>query len=602
MPARNIPGYPSDQVLQRSDPNPYYSPPSPIYTRQPAPYSQGPTYSQGAAIIQTNRARRSSSITQRPQTIAGEPSAGFWVPGMAPGYPSPPQERGPPPSNSAYQSMQNMQYPGYAPPYGSSGMPQSGYYPPANQTSPPYEMGQRPPLSARGSGYGRSNYPAPIITQDSNKYPSARYGQPPTPNEHQLRAPNQPRLLQYGNEEEDEDSTSESSDEDPEYGERMAHEARQREAREARALMPPPKMKTKRDQSLRRPPLPHANTTQVVDRMENNRRRQSIVVPDRSLPRESREPREQRRERDRDPIVSRRASISRPPPPQQTQSAYDTRGGRMVVNNSMRASRRQSYQAYEQRAYQEKAYFDNWNSARAEEEQLRAEKQEKRASRVLVEQDRRMLAEQMRRMPGQFDDEEEEDEQPVRALSRPRRKTDADARKGKERIPESKPKRAENAAEEYINKTRGARDPHADMINKAAKAPRYPSLPSDDSGNTNNEIRIRVDEGSRLQLTGDMDGRTLQLVPTENGMTELVIGNSRGNEIAYHQSERGSVMGSNNRRSIIAGQVRRDAEDVSERSSRSGRSRRDRDEIREARDDRDVRGHVLRRSRTTNYH
>jgi len=123
------------------------------------------------------------------------------------------------------------------------------------------------------------------------------------------------------------------------------------------------------------------------------------------------------------------------------------------------------------------------------------------------------------------------------------------------------------------------------------------------TSNTQNEVRLRLESGQaiNLQLSGDMEGRTLQLLPAENGMTDLVIGNARGGETEYH-SERGSTRGGGsniNRRSIMGGQSRRDVEDVSERSSRTGRTRRERDEDWDRRDDRD---HVLRRARKTTYH
>jgi hypothetical protein len=82
--SRNVPGHPSSETMsQRSDPNPYYSPPSPIYHRQPAPYA-----SQGPAVVQTARTRRPSSATRpRPQSFAGDPSGPYWVPGMPAPYP-----------------------------------------------------------------------------------------------------------------------------------------------------------------------------------------------------------------------------------------------------------------------------------------------------------------------------------------------------------------------------------------------------------------------------------------------------------------------------------------------------------------------------------
>lgn len=612
MSTRNVPGYPSEQMSQRPDRS-YFSPPSPTYVRQPPPYaSQGPTF------VQTARTRRSSSTTRpRPQSFAGEPGVGYWGSSMPmSSYPTPPQDnRGPPVSyynqNIPYGTPAHQ----YMPP-----AQQGGYYPPNTQTSPPYDN-QRPPLSARNSSYGTRNFPAPIITQESERpRHSARHGPPPTPIEQQMRRAPQPKpkLLQYGDEHEDEGSETESSEEEDDYDDYDERESRRtRDALTARALMPPPKI-TKRDPSQRRPTLPHAKTTQVVDRLESNRRegrRQSIVIPDRSVPKE--------RERDRASKVTtaptRRASVSRPPPPhRQTRSQYDTPFERVIVNDS-RSNRRRSYQV-DEKAYkefvQDKAFEKLYNAE---------QKREKRASKVFVQQ---------RPMPGQYDDDdddeedEDQDEEPVRILSRPRKNTISDSRKGKERIPEQKSRRTEtaaSAAEEYIMSTRGSRDPYADQINKAAlkRASRMPSLPSDSGSShsngsgrasqsnrttmtsaTNNEIRLRVDGTVplSLQLSGDMEGRTLQLVPAENGMTDLVIGggNARGVETSYH-NERGSVM-SSNRRSIVAGQGRRDAEDVSERSSRSGHSRRDRDEIRKGRNDRDGRAPVLQRSRHTTYH
>ncbi|KAH7392212.1 hypothetical protein DE146DRAFT_617573 [Phaeosphaeria sp. MPI-PUGE-AT-0046c] len=593
-------------MSQRSAPDPYYSPPSPMYTRQAPPYA-----SQGDAVVQTARTRRSSSVSRpRPQSFAGDGNAGYWAAmGMsASAYPSPPHERGPPPSLSAYQNrpMPNVQYGAQPiPPY-MGGAPPGNFY---GHPGQPYDGQQRPPPSARtASNFSQRGHTTPIITQEDpnlSKY-SARYNhsQPPTPSEHHTRNPSlQQRKqlqLQYPVAGQDEASDSEYTESEEEYDAREVSR-RAREAQAARELMPPPKIK--RDQSQRRPPLAHAKTSQVVDRLESDRRekrRQSILIPDRSVQPE----RERERVRANAP-AARRASVSRPPPPhRQTQSEYNTRQARVVVNDSRHNRRQSAYQVYE------KAY--DYRQAQAVDDQYNAErKREKRASRIVQEQ---------RYMPGQFndsDDEEEEQEVRVRALSRPRRKTESDSRKGKERTSEIKQKA--NDAEEYIKSTRGSREAYADQINKAAlKRVTRVSQPSESgssssngSGNrttmtstTNNEIRLRVDGTMplSLQLSGDMEGRTLQLVPAENGMTDLVIGgNTRSGETVYRGSERSSVSGnkSANRRSIIAGQGRRDAEDLSERGSRGTRNRRDRDEIREVRDER---GHVLRRSRTPAYH
>jgi hypothetical protein len=587
----------SDQLSQRSDPNAYYSPPSPIYTRQPA-------YAQERALVQPAQTRRRSNSTTRPrpQTFAGDPGAGYYVPGMG-SYPSPPQEsRGPPPSSSAYH---NFQFP-QVPPFMAPPQQPTGYYSQQPEAALTYER-QRPQVTTRPS-YNTRPFPAPIVTHDQgepNKY-SARYAQqPPTPTEYPRRIVNPPRLVQAAPQDEESDEYS--------SGDENTYDARASRNREALALMPPPALK--RSKSKGRPPLAHARTSQVVDRLEN--RRQSIVLPERPAPRE----RERERDRERAQRVNteppRRSSVSRPPPPQrQTQSEYPSRHANIVVNNS-RPNRRQSYTAYEKT-------YDAYVNPEALEEQYNAvRRREKRASRVIVEpRQPEPRHPEPRHMPGQFEsDEEEEEAMPVAVLTRPRRKTDAELRKGKERIFEGKNIKAVDAAEEYINATRGSRASHADQISRAAKRASYmPPAPSesgssrsngsgnqsiskrtDMTNNGNNEIRLRVDGSAplSLQFTGDMEGRTLQLLPAENGMTDVVIGNAgntRASEVSY-RSERGSVSG--NRKAIV-GQARRDAEDmISERSSRSGRSRREREEAREVRDER---GHVLRRSRNTMYH
>jgi hypothetical protein len=153
-------------------------------------------------------------------------------------------------------------------------------------------------------------------------------------------------------------------------------------------------------------------------------------------------------------------------------------------------------------------------------------------------------------------------------------------------------------AEAYQQRTRGTNDPLVDTIHKAAKrASRVPSNPSDNGSNRsddrktrvsqsarttvtngggNGEIRLRVDASAplSLQFNGDMEGRTLQINPAENGMADIVIGNSRGEENSY-VSERGSTVG--NRKSLVAGSARRELEEASVRSSRSSQSRPERE-------------------------
>ena len=84
---------------------------------------------------------------------------------------------------------------------------------------------------------------------------------------------------------------------------------------------------------------------------------------------------------------------------------------------------------------------------------------------------------------------------------------------------------------------------------------------------TENEARLRVDETAplSLQFNGDMEGRSLQLVPAESGMTDMVVGgNGSRSRRATYRSERDSATSKS--RSVIADHKRREAEDVSERS------------------------------------
>jgi hypothetical protein len=79
-----------------------------------------------------------------------------------------------------------------------------------------------------------------------------------------------------------------------------------------------------------------------------------------------------------------------------------------------------------------------------------------------------------------------------------------------------------------------------------------------------------------------MEGRTLRMIPAENGMADIVIG-SRNGDSTYQGSERGSVAG--DRGSLVLSQARRQAEEMTERSLRSSRSRRDDRSVRDSRDE-----------------
>jgi hypothetical protein len=578
----DIPHLPYDQRSQRSDPAPYTSPPSPTISRQPGPYAHGP------AVVQPARTRRASSTT-RGRPMSYHEGQQYWTtPGMPAPYPSPPQERGPPPAMSAHYNMQHpqqmpQQMPQFAPPMGMMPPPPShGYYPqpqPMAQTSPPYEQ-PRPPLSARGSatnsytarGRPQSGYgPTAIVTQERKDppMPSARYHDPQPP-----RSAKQERFPTF-QQSDSEDSEDYSSEEEEEV-----------EEPRRRALMPPPKIKSKSSKGKERPVLRHTQTAQGF--LEEPGRRQSFVgmsqssvLPDRT------------RERERDPRASRASTTassraeSRVRPTtlvqqkQKAQSAYadapPSRSARVVVENP-RSHRRQSY--YDRTSYEQPS---------RNVEYVTEPKRRNRDSKI-------------------YRDERDERDEPryyrEDKILYPERRHRADTatsigRRGS--YIEQEPPRERNKAmdaEAHIRSTRGTNAPLTDSVHKAAKrASRVPSNPSDNGSNRsddrktrvsqsarttvtngggNGEVRIRVDASAplSLQFNGDMEGRTLQINPAENGMADIVIGNSRGEENSY-VSERGSAVG--NRKSLVANSARRELEEASVRSSRSSQSRRERE-------------------------
>jgi hypothetical protein len=630
----------SDQRSMLSEPAACYtSPPSPTYTRQSA-------YVQGPAIVQPSAtARRRASSTahqQRPMSYSSESGTQYWVPGMPAPYPSPPQEHGPPPSNSA-QWRNNMPYP--MPPMAQMAQmgppmpphmaphaqfPGYSHYPPS-----PYDQPPRPGMPSRNSSnYARNGQP-PVITQvPRDQQYSARYGQPQPQSATQARFPTQLQLQDEAYESELE-SESESEEEE-EY-----EQPDTRDPRARRALMPPPKItRTKSKSKKERPPMPHAKTTQIA---EVNRRMSQIIV-------------DERPSRERAPRVhnesARRKSVSRPAAPRQTQSDYVGSGTKVLVNRSTKAERRRSGQVYDKsyedyvhaKEIQERNRADAKAAAEAkalkDAKALAREKAREDAQRKAYEE--RYQAEQAERErerkrhsrnskvyyqpPAAFDSEDEEEDEseeeempvPAPALPRRRRPTEVESRKGKERIVEQpKIKRIENAAEDYISAQRGSELPFNDHIHRAAKrASRVPSMPSHSgssgsdrqsqsnrttmTSNENNEIRLRVDASAPLSLSfnGDMEGRTLRMIPAENGMADIVIG-SRNGDSTYQGSERGSIAG--DRRSLVLSQARRHAEEMTERSVRSNRSKRDDRPVREPRDERDGQQRPLQRRRTSTY-
>ncbi|KAL6173923.1 hypothetical protein ACJQWK_00081 [Exserohilum turcicum] len=592
--ARDVDRLSADTRSMRSDPASYYpSPPSPSTARRPA-------YRQEAAIIQPAVARRRPSASRpRPMSYGGEPNSQYWAPGMPAPYPSPPQEHGPPPSNSAWRNMPQYHQ---APPMGSYGGPQ-GYPTYYNHTPPPYEGPPRPGMPSRTSFNPARNGPAPIISQAPREQQySARYGQPQSAT--QARFPQQLQLQDGAYESDSESETGSSEDEEDYYEQPDPRDPRNQQALIAPAKLAQPKLKSK-TKKQQRPPMRHANTTQVVDERPSRRmshsqpQPQSLVIDDR------------RRKRTSKPVEepSRRASVSRPPaPPRQIQSDYATPRGQVVVANS-KSERRRSAQVYyqhypEERRTQERPKVTKEAKARARDDARRAEEERQQQLELAERKRLNRSSKQYHREPSEYDSddysesEESEQEQFMPEAPAPppqtrrRRPTDVGNGKGKERVLEHKTKRIENAAEEYISAQRGAREPLNEPIHTAARNSRTISMPSHSGSsgsersrtnrtavtNDNNEIRLRVDANAplSLQFNGDMEGRTMRLIPAENGMADLVI--SGGRENAYHGSDRGS--NADDRKALALRPSRRHTEEMTEGSSRSTRKRRDSQVIR----------------------
>jgi hypothetical protein len=487
-------------------------------------------------------------------------------------------------------------------------------------------------MHSRNSSNFARNGPPPVVTQAPRDQYSARYGQPQPQSATQARLPTQ---LQLQGEPYDSDSESESESEEEEE----IAEPDPRDPRVRRALMPPPKITRAKSTSKReRPPMRHAKTTNIAD---VTRRMSQIEVNDR--------PTRERVPKIYNEPARRRESVSRPAAPRQTQSDYVTPGASIVVNKSDRRRSAQTYdktyEAYAQaRELQDRVRAEAVAAAEAKaRKEARARAREKiredaerkahaeryEAEKAEKERKRRSRTSKVYYQPPEvFASEEEdvleessEDEVPPPAPvpARRRRPTDVDNRKGKDRFVEQpKVKRIENAAEDYISAQRGAQAPYSDQIHRAAKrASRVPSMPSHSgssgsdrqsqsnrttmTSNENNEIRLRVDASAPLSLSfnGDMEGRTLRMIPAENGMADIVIG-SRNGDSTYQGSEQGSVAG--DRKALVPSQLRRLPDDMmTERSSRSSRSRRDDRQVRESWDEMEEQQRPLQRRRAPSY-
>ncbi|CAE7016276.1 hypothetical protein PTNB85_00031 [Pyrenophora teres f. teres] len=568
-----------DTRSMRSDPAYYPSPPSPSHTRHQPQY-----HKQGQVVVQPATARTRRSSTARPMSYSGE-GPQYYMGGNP--YPSPPQDpHGPPLSHSAYQNM------GYGMP--SMGGPPHVPYPAANAYTMPYgyDAQERPVRHANNMA---RNGPKPVITQapPRDPYSARRHHHAQSASATQTRFPT---TLQIESGAYESESATESDYTEDEYYEAdHATDDRHRHA----AIMPPPpapkptKSKSTKKDKTQRPPMRHANTTQVID--VDRSRRQSVVLQDAGRQRSAQ-------------VAERRMSVSRPVSLQrQTQSEYPARGGaQVVVNRSEKSERRRSAQVYDA-TYNYEAYREERERAdrraakeakdakarQREEKALRKAAEAAFAAQYEAEEQQRKRSNRNSKViydaPGAFysgsdDDDDSEGEYIPEAPAAPHRtRRGTDAGKGKGRVGEHKIKRIESAAEEYISAQRGTHNPLNDHIHSAAKkASRIPSMPSHSGSsgseqnrpavaNANNEIRLRVDANAplSLQFNGDMEGRTLRMIPAENGMADLVISGGRGDS-QYNGSDRGSNSGD---KMALVRDPRRQAEEMTETSGRSHRRR-----------------------------
>lgn len=430
-----------------------------------------------------------------------------------------------------------------------------------------------------------SQYGQPLVTH-APALPSARFAPQPQPlpqPPQQLQLP-APRKEKYTDPESSEFASSGSEEEDEE--EELVEE------RKPRVIMGPPKSKPA---PQRRPSMSHrAKTTQVYQSDRHQPISQSMVLPERPRERES-------RSRTNNAAPSRAASTSRPPLVRQKAQSYSTPQAEVMVESS-KSRRRQSqiYQPYQvqqpdyeveerrrPKVYRQDPPAPNRRKSMVYEHEYEVE-DKRRPKAYHPEYD---LGD--RRRSKIYPDEVFQDDAiaPTR-----RRKTDADANaRRRQSVVVDTLENLEDDIEAYQQRMRGSNNPLNDHIHRVAKRSSYiPSAPSHAASgsdkqtrisqsartavtNTNGEIRFKIDASAplSLQFNGDMEGRTLQIHPAEDGMAELVIGNAR--ETTY-PSERGSTMGSNGgRKALPPAQARREAEEMSIRSNNTSRSRRDRE-------------------------
>ncbi|KAF2469439.1 uncharacterized protein BDR25DRAFT_49536 [Lindgomyces ingoldianus] len=507
---------------QRTEPS--YAPQSPTYTTR-----RLPLYPKDSAVVQPAQTapRRSLSMSRPARPVSfhgGDSTSGYLFSGMP--YPTPPHERGPPPSASATFTMQMP--PPQMGPYGMMSATPPNYFPPMSlQTSPPYDS-QRPPMQARTpSNYNPrpvSQYGPPLVTyEQSGNMPSARH---PT-------APQSARYERFPQ------STFESESSEEELSEEENFRGRH-----SRALMPPPKAKPV---TARRPSVHRASTNQVYNNLD--RMSQSQQLPERPRERDSHASRlVATAAPSRATSTTRRPSIK-----QKSQSSYETPQTQVFVEDA-RSRRRQSYMGPEK------------------ELELKAKHRDSK----IFQSDRDDVLVSLGHRRRKTDLDPRRREEHITETKERQNVSAAEAYQQRMRGSEAPlTEQAHKAAKRNSRILSGPSD-NGSSRSRSDKASRISqsNRTTMTSSGGNGEVRLRVDPsmGLRLQLNGDNEGRTIQFEPAEDGMADIVISGPRGSENAY-RSEMGSISG---RKAIMgANSTRREAEELSTRSTRSSHGRRE---------------------------
>lgn len=257
------------------------------------------------------------------------------------------------------------------------------------------------------------------------------------------------------------------------------------------------------------------------------------------------------------PASSRRASFSRSPlvPSVESHSAYDTSRARVSLEGS-RSSRHHSSPANDQPA--EASRHETRREIRPEE--IRAER-----------------ARNFHDIKKEYRSKDEDSEPLERHLRRIRAR-EKELHSRRHRAVED---RQIAGAEDCIDARRGSEGrPAPQSYGTAYRRPSRLARATDQSESSTEdhdrqnkgEIRLRIDASQSLRLSSEMEGRSLEMQPAEDGMCDIIIAENKRSR-STHSSERGNHSGG--RLTIIgASPSRRAAEETLEKMQHASRRRR----------------------------